>query len=112
MQEVPHGSSSWAALDNMRQNRAFLGREVGAPLLFWGFWPEKGWEDALGSTVWGGCEHIEHHGCYLSSAGISAFPELGDHLRKEAGPEVRTCVPQFSMAVLGPKFCIHSHPHC
>lgn len=43
-----------------------LGRVVGAPPVFWGFWPEQGWEGALGSTVWGGCERVEHHRCFAS----------------------------------------------
>lgn len=44
----------------------------------WCFWPEQGWEGALGSTMWGAGGHVEHHG-FLSSAGICAFPELGNH---------------------------------
>lgn len=48
--EAPHGSLSWAAPENIQQNRAFLGREVGVPLVSQGFWPEEGWE--VGGGRW------------------------------------------------------------
>lgn len=109
--EAPRGTPSWAAPENTRWNGAEGGR-WGDLWFLGGFGRSEDGKGAPGSTRWGGWGHGQHRRCCLRFAGDRAFPGLGHHWGKAAGPEIGTCVPQFPVSVVGPKFCIPSHPQC
>lgn len=91
-------SLSGAALANTRQNGASVRKEMGVPLVSWGFWIKQGWEVGPGQPCVGGSGHAEHSGCCWSFAGHHTFPELANHHGKAAG-EITSywlCLPIFT----------------